>query len=140
MRKDFWKVCLLGVFLLQLAIAISGAIPARSGKTASIQYIPAQPSIDTPTASLLPDLPNLAETGVLTVTATLIPLPSITFQFPQSTQTASLLSLERAPGSPPLEKGGIRPARLKLARLWPLGLLLIIWLVIASWYVLSQRF
>ena len=126
--------------MLQLAIAIVGAIPARARINASLKSVAARPPIQEATATFSPYPVEVVETGVLTATATLIPLPSITFQYPHLTKTVPLLSLQHEPGASPIEKGGVQYPRLKLGRLWPLGLLLAIWLVLAGWYVLAQRY
>jgi hypothetical protein len=139
-HQSLWKACLLGAFLLQLAIAIAGAIPARAEINVSRKSVAAQPPIQEATATLTPYPVEVVETSVLTATATLIPLPSITFQYPHLTKTVPLLSLQHEPAASPIEKGGVQHPGLKLGRLWPLGLLLALWLVLAGWFVLAQRF
>jgi hypothetical protein len=85
--------------------------------------------------------PVVAETGVITATTTLIPLPAITYQFPSVTATDNLLAMEHQSDPLAISKRGAESwVWERLARLWPLGLLLLIWLGLAVWFVLSQRY
>jgi hypothetical protein len=77
--------------------------------------------------------------SVITATATYKPLPLITYQYPQTTQTDALLKLEHQPDAPGITKAGANSVWTKLARLWPLGLLLLVWLGLAIWFVFVQR-
>jgi hypothetical protein len=80
---------------------------------------------------------------VVTVTTTLIPLPKFTLIYPQGIPTVNLYAAERQPGQPALTKGGPPPLLTKLARLWPLAVLLMlliaIWAVLGIWFVIAQR-
>jgi hypothetical protein len=92
-------------------------------------------------ATALALTPDTAGTSsVITSTITLIPLPTITFQFPHITDTASLLAMEHPLDAPTLSKQNATSRWAKLSRLWPLAALLIIWLGIAVWFMLSQRY
>ena len=72
-----------------------------------------------------------------TLTATLIPFPSVTIEYPQVTPTDILMSLESLAGSTALPKG--RPITgTNLLRLWPLAVLLALWLVLVVWFVVAQ--
>ena len=74
----------------------------------------------------------------LTATATIIPLPTTTLQFPKATETGFLLMARRQPGSQDLLKQeGIAGLR-RFRRLWPFVLLFVIWIVLGVWFMLSQ--
>jgi hypothetical protein len=77
--------------------------------------------------------------SVITATATYKPLPLITYQYPQITQTDVLLKLEHQPDAPGIIKAGASSTWTKVGRLWPLGLLLLVWLGLAIWFVFVQR-
>ena len=101
----------------------------------------AQPTASTTVTPPAEATPVVAETGVITATTTLIPLPAITYQFPSVTATDNLLAMEHQSDPPAISKRGAESwAWDRLARLWPLGLLLLIWLGLAVWFVLSQRY
>ena len=74
----------------------------------------------------------------LTATATLIPLPTITLQFPKSTVTEFLLMARRQPGSQDLSKQEEISGLTRLRRLWPFILLFTIWIVLGVWFIFSQ--
>lgn len=101
----------------------------------------AQPTASATIPAPLDATPVVAETGVITATTTLAPLPAITYQFPAVTATDNLLAMEHQPDAPAISKRGAESwAWERLARFWPLGLLLLIWLGLAVWFVLSQRY
>jgi len=74
----------------------------------------------------------------LTATATLIPLPTITLQFPKATETGFLLMARRQPGSQDLSKQEEISGLPRLKRLWPFILLFMIWIVLGVWFIFSQ--
>ncbi|MFC2042741.1 hypothetical protein ACFLUA_01130 [Chloroflexota bacterium] len=74
----------------------------------------------------------------LTATATLIPLPTITLQFPKATETGFLLMARRQPGSQDLEKQEEISGFTRLRHLWPFILLFTIWIVLGVWFIFSQ--
>jgi len=74
----------------------------------------------------------------LTATATLIPLPTITLQFPKATETEFLLMARRQPGSQDLSKQEEISGLTRLRRLWPFILLFTIWIVLGVWFIFSQ--
>ena len=74
----------------------------------------------------------------LTATATLIPLPTITLQFPKATETGFLLMARRQPGSEELTKQNQISGLTRLRRLWPFILLFTIWIVLGVWFIFSQ--
>ena len=76
--------------------------------------------------------------GIITATTTLIPLPAITFQFPQTTQTTALLVVQHPPDSADLPKGGMFPLGRKILRWWPILVIFTLWLVLGFWFVLIQ--
>lgn len=74
----------------------------------------------------------------LTATATLIPLSTITLQFPKATETGFLLMARRQPGSQDLSKQEETSGLTRLKRLWPFVLLFTIWIVLGVWFIFSQ--
>ncbi|MEW5871893.1 MAG: hypothetical protein AB1894_21675 [Chloroflexota bacterium] len=84
-------------------------------------------------------LSTIEASPTITATATLLPLPTVTFLYPPTaTPTDVLLLAERPPGEPALN----RPRNLfwqKLARLWPLGILLGIWAFLGAWLIFTRR-
>ena len=74
----------------------------------------------------------------LTATATLIPLPTITLQFPKATETVFLLMARRQPGSQELTKQNQTSGLTRFRRLWPFILLFTIWIVLGVWFIFSQ--
>ena len=74
-------------------------------------------------------------------TPTLIPFPTVTFQYPEESTTGSLLTIQHQPGSPDLPKESTAALWAgRLLRLWPLALLALVWLMIALWFLIAQRF
>lgn len=88
-----------------------------------------------PTASETPFYP----TEVVINTITVIPLPSFTYIFPHKTDTPVLLHAQRDPLTGALNKGGQPRLFARLFRLWPLAVLVIVWLFLAVWFVIAQR-
>lgn len=74
----------------------------------------------------------------LTATATLIPLPTSTLQFPKATETEFLLMARRQPGSQDLSKQEEISYLTRLRHLWPFILLFTIWIVLGVWFIFSQ--
>jgi len=74
----------------------------------------------------------------LTATATLIPQPTITLQFPRATETGFLLMARRQPGSQDLSKQEEISVLTRFRRLWPFILLFTIWIVLGIWFIFSQ--
>ncbi len=72
-----------------------------------------------------------------TITPTYIPLPAITFVQPGSQTTNEMLLNQRQPGE--IEKQRLSPFANALWRLWPLGLVLLVWGGLAVWLVLLQK-
>jgi hypothetical protein len=110
------------------ATAVQSATP-EAGQTPGAQETLGVPEFLTATQTV-ESLPV-----VITATATLIPFPSITYQFPQVTATAQLLSLERIPGAggPPKDQ---RTTGWKAVRFaWPLLLLVVVWLGLVAWFL-----
>jgi hypothetical protein len=116
--------------------------PTPSASPTSLAIVPATSTPDLlgtllalPTAMLTSTIsvPGI----VLTQTATLIPFPQITIKVPQVTRTDALNYLEAPPGVNGLPKGSAS-IRLKLGRLWPFALILIIWLGLAVWFLIVR--
>lgn len=99
-----------------------------------------------PTPTMQPTLPPAEPTTVPTVavtrepTATLLPLPTITLIFPATnTPQPGLLSAEQ-----PTDGGGFsKPesiiTRWKLARAWPIGLMVLLWVLLGGWFYYLQH-
>jgi hypothetical protein len=88
----------------------------------------------------MPDITSTATfTSPLTVTLTLVPFPTVTFIFPQNSPTAELLAAPRFPGQPELTKPGKSSAWAGLSRLWVCAVILLLWLVLVGWLIISQR-
>lgn len=92
-----------------------------------------------PTSSDTPALTQQFPTSTLINSVTVLPFPSFTLQFPHATDTPVLLNAQRQPDSTALAKGEPPSRFSRLYRLWPLILLLIIWLFLATWFVIVQR-
>ncbi len=90
------------------------------------------------TATITPTLE--ISPGTTPATATLLPLPKVTFQYPHLTRTVGLLVIEHPPDSPDLSKGGGTIAWKKLVRWWPLLIILGLWLILGFWFVFSQGY
>jgi hypothetical protein len=128
--------------------SITGSITPLVTQTETPSPTPTATGIPTGTpTSTLPTsitasatLPLPIETSAeITATVKYKPLPLITYQYPQITQTDVLLKLEHQPDEPGTTKAGASTAWTKVARLWPLGLLLLVWLGLAAWFVFAQR-
>lgn len=119
--------------------------PAASASPTATSQQPLFPTFtsavfETPTEIFLPEETQAVEEPQPAETATLIPFPTITFQYPQVTRTGSLAYAQHQPGSPDLPKERVSPVWGRLLRLWPVLLLALVWLVIAIWFVVAQRF
>ena len=72
-------------------------------------------------------------------TVTLLPLPTVTFQYPQLNPTSQLLALAQPTDAQVLPKGGPTLAeRLKPGRGWLLFFLAVLWGGLIAWYVIAQ--
>lgn len=72
-------------------------------------------------------------------TATLVPLPSITIQFPQATAEGDSLAAGRLPGTPDLAARNGNQTQERTLRLFPLAILLIVWVFLGVWFYVSHR-
>lgn len=72
-----------------------------------------------------------------TITPTYIPLPAVTFVWPDSQPKTEILSFQREPGE--IEKQRRSALANLLWRLWPLGLVFFIWGILAIWIVFIQK-
>jgi hypothetical protein len=123
--------------------------PTASPTTANIAtYTPTMPLLLSPTSSATP-VPLGTETvsptpeslvSAVPVTASLIPLPAITYQYPQTREPGQLLVLKHPTDLPELAKGNGETDWKKLLRGWPLLIILGLWLVLGFWFVLSQGY
>ena len=67
---------------------------------------------------------------------TLIPFPSITIQFPPtSTSDMVIASVDRDNSDTEVSEAS-KPS---LSRFWPIGLLLMIWVAVIAWFIISRR-
>lgn len=93
-----------------------------------------------PTASPTEEIgetPVLTVTQVVTPTATLLPFPSVTFIYPQRTDTPVLSSALRLPGDQAFSKTG--PGLLNWARLLMCGFILVLWILLAAWFFIAHH-
>lgn len=95
----------------------------------------------TTTSATQTGLPSLTATSpvtqVITATATLAPFPTLTFIYPQISETPALLSEPRFPGDPALSKP--ETDRIDWVRFVVCGFAVLLWIVLAGWFVFSQR-
>jgi hypothetical protein len=69
----------------------------------------------------------------------LIPLPSVTYQFPQATPPGELLVLAQPTADQVLPKGqGPFALRLRPGRGWLLGGVILLWLGLIAWFAMAQ--
>ena len=119
--------------------------PTSGSATATWTASPTtQPGITlspTATSATQTGLPSLTATSpvtqVITATATLAPFPTLTFIYPQISETAALLSEPRLPGNPALSKSETAP--INWIRLVVCAFVVLLWIVLAGWFILSQR-
>ena len=82
---------------------------------------------------------GLSLTESITATATLIPLPEITLQFPTPVEALGSDSLKSGLTRQESETGGKQAAWFTLERLVFLGFILLIWVILGGWFYLSYR-
>lgn len=115
------------------------ATPTLDALPSATSTFPLFPT-DTLEAEVFGGLPE--ETGeataALTVTATLLPLPVVTYLSPLQTTTPHLLVVQHPPGSPGLPRPTAPETWRWLRQLWPLALLLGIWFLLILWFGLVQ--
>ena len=107
-------------------------------RVSSILSITVTQSVTATTNMTVDPLGTITPPPGLTATATLIPLPTITLQFPKATETGFLLMARRQPGSQDLSKQEEISGLTRLRRLWPFVLLFTIWIVLGVWFIFSQ--
>jgi hypothetical protein len=107
-------------------------------RVSSILSITVTQSVTVTTNMLVDPLGTTTPPPGLTATATLIPLPTITLQFPKATETGFLLMARRQPGSQELTKQNQISGLTRFRRLWPFILLFTIWIVLGVWFIFSQ--
>jgi hypothetical protein len=71
-------------------------------------------------------------------TATLIPFPSVTFQFPVVTPTDELNTVGYQSSQVPPKQGESSDLG-SLSRLWPLALILAAWVILGVWFIIIQK-
>lgn len=99
-----------------------------------------------PPATIEPEIgPAVTETPVIDQptpggpTATLLPLPSVTYQFPLLTPPGELLLLAQPTTAQVLPKGqGPFALRFNPGRGWPLFFLVLLWGGLVTWFVVAQ--
>lgn len=130
------QVYLGSVVLGLLGVAVVLSWMADSARAQGMDRLANQQITVSPNGALFA---TITASPTLTATATLLPLPTVTFLYPPTATAADVLLLaERPPGEPALE----RPRNQfwqKLARLWPLGVLLVIWAFLGAWLVFTRR-
>lgn len=129
------------------AATATRALTATLRPNATSTVMPPQPPTATATQyinplALTPTLPGPTETVTSTATATLLPFPTITIEFPAVTPPATLLFIDRSadPQEPGFPKSGRGSGSPGLARFWPLALLVLFWLALGGWFLYVQRF
>lgn len=114
---------------------------ATATSTASPTTQPGITLSPTTTSATQMGLPSLTATSpitqVITATATLAPFPTLTFIYPQISDTPALLSERRLPGNPALSKP--ETGRVDWIRLVVCGFAVLFWMVLAGWFIFSQR-
>jgi hypothetical protein len=99
-------------------------------------YTPTFTSLPTTHADdLIDQTLTLTTTLSLTATTTLIPFPSVTFVYPETTQSSRLQSIQRPPGSLAFEK---QSKFASIIHLWPLVIIGLVWIVLATWILISS--
>jgi hypothetical protein len=111
---------------------------SRSTRVSSILSIMVTQTVTITTTMPVDPLGIITPQPDLTATATLIPLPTITLQFPKATETEFLLMARRQPGSQDLLKQEGIVGLTRFRRLWPFVLLFVIWIVLGVWFIFSQ--
>lgn len=107
--------------------------PSSSPTSTQAPVITFTPSRTLPTQ--LSGTPESVET-YYTATSTYLPLPSVTMIYPKVTATHYLMSAYRHPGS--ISKQQYPYLITVFARLWPIGLVMLIWGIIVVWFILIQ--
>ena len=107
-------------------------------RVSSILSITVTQSVTATTNMTVDPLGTITPPPGLTATATLIPLPTFTLQFPKATETGFLLMARRQPGSQDLSKQEEISGLTRLRHLWPFVLLFTIWIVLGVWFIFSQ--
>ncbi len=128
---------LLGFLMVFLSMIWAAEASAQeSGRMVAQESSPSPEGLDT---TMVPS-GTLTATATLTPTTTLLPFPTVTFIYPPTaTATDVLFQVERQPGDPGLAKPSPGLDWGKLARLWPLGLLLLVWAFLGAWFIFTQR-
>lgn len=72
-----------------------------------------------------------------TATATFLPLPTVTMIYPKVTATSYLMMAHRS--SQAVQKQRLPLLISILARFWPLGLMLLVWGILAFWFIIIQH-
>jgi hypothetical protein len=71
--------------------------------------------------------------------STLVPLPSVTIEFPDATPVAALSMISRSPDSAEMTKQGPPPQSRSLRSLAPLAFIVLIWALLGAWFYFSMR-
>jgi hypothetical protein len=87
-------------------------------------------------------IPTATPGGTLTPpadsTATLVPFPTITYIFPNTTSTQELLVIERQPDAQVKLNDQRTIFWRRLLELWPIVLIALVWIIIAMWFVIVR--
>jgi hypothetical protein len=126
--------------------------PGPATNTPRVTSNPSQPSTSTPTPQPYPgpatatQLPTLASQPTATFipfnsssSSTLVPIPSVTIEFPDATPVAALSMISRSPDSAEMTKQGPPPQSRSLRSLAPLAFIVLIWLLLGAWFYFSMR-
>jgi len=71
--------------------------------------------------------------------STLVPLPTLTIEFPDATPVAALSMISRSPDSGEMTKQGPAPQSRSLRSLLPLAFIALIWIILGGWFYFSMR-
>jgi hypothetical protein len=71
--------------------------------------------------------------------STIVPMPSVTIEFPDATSVAALSMISRSPDSGEMTKQGPSPPGRSLSSLLPLAFIALIWIILGAWFYFSMR-
>jgi hypothetical protein len=126
--------------------------PGPVTNTPRVTTNPSQPSTSTPTPQPYPGPATATSPAILasqptatfipfnsSSSSTLVPLPSVTIEFPDATPVAALSMISRSPDSAEMTKQGPAPQSRSLRSLAPLAFIVLIWLLLGAWFYFSMR-
>lgn len=117
---------------------------ATTGASQSVTTTPtsqAYPGPATATSALTPTAQPTATFIPFNSAAesTIVPLPSVTIEFPDATPVAALSMISRSPNSGEMTKQGPSSPGRSLSSLLPLAFIALIWIILGVWFYFSMR-